>query len=95
MNTISAPRDDQGLIEHHAQRARAGLIPKTGAVRQYPAPDSHTCFEPARAAPMTPTPVSARRAAVSVWRGPERRRRRLPVLLDTRVIADCSIDLLA
>lgn len=95
MNAITAPRDDHGLIEHHAQHARVGLIPKAGAVRQYPAPDTDARCVPARPAPMTPVQASVRRVEVSGWRGPERRERRLPVLLDTRVMADRSIDLLA
>lgn len=94
MNSISAPRDDFGLIEHQAQRARRGLIPQAAAVRQYPAPDTQARPDlPARRIPRGP--VTAADGAMPVWRGPERRRRRVPVLLDTRARAGATLDLTA
>lgn len=96
MNSISAPRDDHGLIGHQAQRARAGLIPKTRAVRRYPAPNANSRPEP-RPSPWTAMRGTAapRAIAAPVWRGPERRKRCMPVLLDTRARPERSLDLTA
>jgi hypothetical protein len=95
MNPIRASRDDQGLIGHHARRMRAGLIPKTGPLRQFPPPDADDRFETARPAPMTLHHAPVRRITGTAWRGPERRGQRVPVLLDTRARAGRSIDLRA
>ncbi len=94
MNSISAPRDDFGLIEHQAQRARRGLIPQAAAVRQYPSADANARPDPLRWPRSARLPVSTGVAA-PVWRGRERRRRRIAVLLDTRVRAGGAIDLMA
>lgn len=87
MNSISTPRDDHGLIEFHAQRAQRGLVPKTVAVRQFPATDP-------RARPDLP-PHPHRPRADTVRHEPERRKRRVPVLLDTRATSGRTIDLTA
>jgi hypothetical protein len=93
MNSIGASRDDHGLIEHHAQRARIGLVPKTGAVQRYPAPNTGPRPESSRHAQGPRRSAAAACVTAPVWQGPERRRRRMPVQLDTRARPACVIDL--
>ncbi len=93
MNIASAPRDDQGLVEYHAQRAGTGLVPRTSAVRQYPAIRPDVRYGPSQPVYALPRDTAPPLAAVTGWCGPERRWRRVPVLLDTRIPAACVIDL--
>lgn len=72
MISLSAPRDDQGILDGRIRLARLGLTPKTAPVGAYAGAQRDDGRQQAGADPWPR------------YCGPERRWRQLPILLDTR-----------